>query len=225
MKAECKNCHVKINLPDDKLIPGKDLSFVCPKCKTKNILHVPEDHEHAQAPSTEEAAPAPGEDNGLPDLEEDEVGGVGEFYEEGAKLALVCFDDGPLKDRLVGIIEDKGFQPVFPDSIRDALSRIKLTRFNAILLDEGYEGVRDEQHPIHGALERMNMHTRRHIFFALFGRDFKTLDNMAAFQLSVNMVVNLDDEPKFAQILRKGLAEYDRFYRVFFEISRELGKV
>jgi len=31
MKVECQNCKVKINLPDDKLMPGEDFAFTCPK--------------------------------------------------------------------------------------------------------------------------------------------------------------------------------------------------
>lgn len=231
MKVECESCHVKINLPDDKLVPGKEFGFTCPKCKSKNSFMVPGEEEPAgsesadqpeSAPSQEEAAPLPPVES---DFDDDDDAAVGGFYEEGAKLALICFDEGPERDKLAEIMTGLGYVPVIPESIRDALSRIRMTQFRAVLLHENYDNFTDGLHPVLGILQPMNMSTRRQIFLALFGKNWQSLDYMSAFQLSVNAVVSLDDDRKYDKILHRGLADYERFYRVFFEISRELGKI
>ncbi len=231
MKVECESCHVKINLPDDKLVPGKEFGFTCPKCKSKNSFMVPGGEEptglepteqQESATSQEEAAPLPPPaESGFDD---DDDAAAGEFYEEGAKLALICFDEGPERDRLAEIMTGLGYVPVIPESIRDALNRIRMTQFRTVLLHENYDNFTDGQHPILRILQPMNMSTRRQIFLALFGKNWQSLDHMTAFQLSVNAVVSLDDDQKYDKILFRGLADYERFYRVFFEISRDLGK-
>jgi len=227
MKVECTSCHVKINLPDDKLVPGEDFTFTCPRCKTRNSILVPA--QDVQEP----ASAGPGElsvelepESPQPELEfdEGEEDVVGEFYEEGAKLALICFDQGPQRDSLAKIMTDLGYVPVLPESIRDVLRQLKVTQFHAILLHENYDGHLDGFHPILRTIQPMIMSTRRRIFLALFGKDYHSLDYMTAFQLSVNAVISLNDESRFDKIIHKALVEYERFYKVFFEISRELGR-
>ena len=114
--------------------------------------------------------------------------------------------------------------PVIPESIRDALNRIKITEFSMILLHETYDNYTDGIHPVHQVLEHMNMSTRRYIYFALFGDKLKTMDEMTAFQLSANIVVSTQDKDNFSKILHKGLLIYQRFYHIYFEVARELGK-
>ncbi|MBU2550132.1 MAG: zinc-ribbon domain-containing protein [Proteobacteria bacterium] len=212
MKVQCENCQTKLNLPDDRLKPGAEFAFNCPKCQHKNTVQVPTDNS---------AAPAGGAETG----EAEDTGGLGEFYAEGTKLALICFDAGPLRDKLAKIITELGYHSVFPKSTRDAIERIRITLFHVILLDENYEGQNRENNSIFQLLQPMDMSTRRRIFLALFGKDYKTLDDMAAYAMSVNMVVNLSDEAELTKALQKGLATYERFYKVFFETMRELGKL
>jgi len=169
------------------------------------------------APETEPAQPDLG-------LEEDEEVTIGEFYEEGSKLALICFDEGPQRDSLAKIMTDLGYVPVLPKSTRDVLRRIKVTMFHAILLHENFNGHSGGLHPILVTLQPMNMSTRRRIFFAFFGNNFQSLDYMTAFQLSVNAVIALSDESRFDKIIHKALADYERFYAVYLEVAREAGR-
>jgi len=201
MKAECKNCHVSINIPDEKIIPGQEFVFVCPKCKTQNSIMGSDKNPAAGPAAAEEDA-------------------VGEFYEEGAKLALLCFDEGPMRDSLAKIMADLDHIPVIPDSAENALSRIKVTQFKTVLLDENYGTDGSGVNPVLRTLQPMNMASRRRIFLALFGRNFQSLDNMAAFKLSVNAVISLDDAASFDKIIHRAMAEYERFYKVFFEVAQ-----
>jgi hypothetical protein len=71
----------------------------------------------------------------------------------------------------------------------------------------------------------MDMTTRRRIFVALFGNDFTSLDAMSAYALSVNAVVKRSDVTQYEKILHRAVAENERFYKVFFDVSREIGKM
>ena len=205
MRVECENCGSKLNLPDDKLEPGSSFSFNCPKCKQKNTVSVPP--RKKSEPSVDDEAAAT------------------DFFEEGAKPALICIDDPQLRENLSKTVESLGYVPVTADSARDALKRIKLTQFRLVLVDEEFDGQTRDANAVLSFLQYMDMTTRRRIFVALFGDDFTSLDAMTAYALSVNAVIRRADFAQFAKMLHRALAENERFYKVFFDVSREIGKI
>ena len=213
MKVQCTNCQTKLNLPDDKLDPGSDFSFKCPKCGQKNIVTVPL--------TSEAPLPAPLG----PESEDDEPGTTGEFFEEGAKPALICFDEGPLRNKLAGIARDLEYVPVFPSGVRDAIKRIRIIPYRMILLHENYAGQTLQNNSIYATLKYMEMPIRRRVFFALFGKGLTTMDQMTSFAMSANAIINLADEAQFGKILKRAISEYEAFYRVFFDVMREMGKI
>ena len=68
------------------------------------------------------------------------------------------------------------------------------------------------------------MDVRRNIFLALVTDRFRTMDNMSAFQKSVNIVVNLEKIDDFEKILMRGVADNAAFYRVFKESLVKMGR-
>jgi hypothetical protein len=74
-------------------------------------------------------------------------------------------------------------------------------------------------------LQNMPVPARRNIFFALYGKGFKTMDNFMAFVKSANLVINLNDLSNLGPILKKAIDDNDKFYRVFKAYLRELGKL
>jgi hypothetical protein len=71
----------------------------------------------------------------------------------------------------------------------------------------------------------MPMTSRRKIFVALVGGNFKSTNSMQAFQHSVNLVVNEKDMGNIPLILKKTISANEAFYKVFKEILRDLGKI
>jgi len=53
---------------------------------------------------------------------------------------------------------------------------------------------------------------------------FKTMDDMIAYAISVNAVINPKDLEKLGTVLKKGISDYERFYKVFFDTLVEVGK-
>ncbi|MFH1090515.1 MAG: hypothetical protein V1742_02995 [Pseudomonadota bacterium] len=210
MKVQCENCGTSLNLPDDKLSPGHDFSFNCPKCKQKNTVHVPLDLASMA-------------DMGAVGEEEEETAAA-DFFEEGAKPALICFDEGPSRTNLQKIMTEMGYTPVVPQNARNALRRFRLTQYRAVLLHDSYSGQTKDNNAVLGIIQPLDMTIRRRMFVALFGRDFQSMDHLTAYSLSVNTVINLADESNFKKILHRGIAEYELFYKVYFDVMRELGK-
>ena len=62
------------------------------------------------------------------------------------------------------------------------------------------------------------------IFLALMGDKVNTMDDMMAYTMSANMVISTKDADKLSSILKKGLSEHERFYKVFMDTLVEVGK-
>jgi hypothetical protein len=69
------------------------------------------------------------------------------------------------------------------------------------------------------------MPVRRRIFLALVSDGFKTMDNMMAFAMSANVVIHGKDAEKLNLVLRKAIAENERFYKVYTDTLVETGKL
>jgi hypothetical protein len=93
-----------------------------------------------------------------------------------------------------------------------------------IVLNENFAGSSPENNEVLKFFQFMPMNTRRHIFLALIGQNFKTLDNMTAFSKSVNAVINRQDLHNLVNIMRKSIADNEQFYKVYKETLRRLGK-
>ena len=215
MKISCDSCGAKFNLSDDKVKPGVDLPFTCPKCLHKNVIKVPSDEPRVITTPTATHVMA------LED--QDEM--VGDFFEEGARPAMICFDPGPVRDQLQDILAHLGYVTVVSSSTRDAIKRLRLSQFRLVILHENYDRQTLETNAVLSMVNSMEMSVRRRFFVALFGKNFQTMDQMTAFSLSVNMVINLADEEQYEKILKRGINEYNRFYKVFFDVLREVGKI
>jgi len=68
------------------------------------------------------------------------------------------------------------------------------------------------------------MSMRRRMFVAIVGNNFKTMDQMTAFALSANLVINKKDLGRLSMIMQRAISQNERFYKVFMEIYRETGK-
>ena len=68
------------------------------------------------------------------------------------------------------------------------------------------------------------MATRRRTFVALVSEKYRTMDNMAAFNRSVNIVINLKSIGDAGKIVKQGVADNRAFYHVFQETLQKMGK-
>jgi CheY-like chemotaxis protein len=216
MEVLCEHCQHQLNIPDGKIPPGKSARVTCPKCKEKITVNAPA-----------EASPAAEFDEDVfedffsfsEDDDEGEADGQKpfDFVEEEGKTALLCESDPEVVSKVNEVLEVLEYHVTVPKSSREALKKMRYHSYNIVIVNEIF----DTQDPdINGVLiylERLNMEERRNIFITLLSSRFRTMDQMAAFQKSVNIVVNLNNIQDFDKILRRSLADNDLFYRVYRE--------
>ncbi len=134
--------------------------------------------------------------------------------------ALICGSIDETRNLITSALQEQKYKVEFSAGSNETFEKLRFNQYDAIILNEGF----DENNEVLKHFQNMPMSARRHIFFVLVGENFKTLDNMTAFSKSVNLVVNKQDIPDLANILKKSIADYDQFYMVYKEIMRKLGK-
>lgn len=248
MDVTCTSCGARLKIPDSKLPPPqvRVVSITCPKCKSKlKIDRTKPDSglapkkkaevkpEKDLAPKKKEKIEEGGEDlvskeKGeraiIFDYEYDEDISPLEFYEEGTKLALVLDGDAKHVKEISSVLEELSYKTVVPVSIKEAMGKILFHHFDLIMLSDGFDGLPLADCPVINYLNHLSMSVRRRIFLVLLSRKFKTMDLMKAFGMSANMVVNPNDLSNLSLILKKGISDNEKFYKVFLDTLIETGK-
>ena len=213
MDVTCKSCGTTLKIPDEKLPPNQAVSVTCPKCKGK-IRIEPSDRRPVSAKEEFEEAGIEYEGDTSPL----------EFFEEGARLALVLDGEEANVTEITPALEELSYKPILPTSLGEAMGKLRLYHFDLILLSDGFDGQNLERSPITNYLNHLSMSVRRKTFLVLLSQKFKTMDNMTAFGESANLVVNPDDLSSLPLILKKAISDNEKFYKVFMDTIKEVGK-
>ncbi|MBW1708001.1 MAG: zinc-ribbon domain-containing protein [Deltaproteobacteria bacterium] len=222
MEVVCENCKARLNIPDEKIPKGKRTIISCPKCKNKVTLEPPGPEPEMPVPEVPKE-PEPPRPKARPASGAEDVEDLG-FFEEGVKLALVLENDPQEVEAIKAAVEELGYKYVSAENTRKAVSALRLHHFDLVILSDRFEGVEMAQSPVLQYMNHLSMSVRRRIFFALIGDAFKTMDNMTAFAMSVNMVMSREDLAKLPSILKRGISENEHFYKVLTDLLVEVGK-
>lgn len=223
MEIVCRHCKTKLNISDDRIPKGQKISVACPKCKNKLTFDMREEIPQEQAFSDGESVRRVEGASSAEESSQDEDE-ILEYYEEGVKLALVLGTDGEQVQKVKRAVETLDFKCVVAENTRKGIGKMRLHHFEVVVFSEDFGGVSLEQSPVLHFLNHLSMSLRRRMFVAILGNHFKTMDQMKAFALSANLVVNLRDLNQLPIILKRALSENERFYKVFEEIHQEVGR-
>ena len=237
MEVTCETCSAKLNIPDEKIPKDQVVKVACPKCKNKFVLRT--QGAQAKTPAAEPnrfsetgrfrlkfieakaASKAAEEAYGYEDYADDEAL---VFFEEGTKLALLMASNEEEGKKIIPALEQLGYKVIPTSNTRDAIGKARFHHFDMVVLMEGFDNQRLEHSAMINYLNRLSMSIRRRIFVALLSEHFKTMDDMMAFAMSANVVINSRDIEKLVPILKKAISENERFYKVFLDSLTEAGK-
>lgn len=236
MEVTCEQCQTSLNVPDNKLPKNQVVRLNCPKCKHKITIDTrinetsgderDENYAETDGPAlsfieSRKDEEEEGEKYTYDDYSDDESL---DFFDEDAKLALVMPKDAGQAEAIKVAVEKLGYKYIASSNTREAMGRLRFHQFDMILLSEGFDNQGLEGNPIINYLNHIPISIRRKSFFVLIGDQFKTMDDMMAFAMSVNIVINPNDIRKATAILKKGLADFQKFYKVFMDTLVEAGK-
>ena len=236
MEVKCSQCKVKFSIPDGKIPEGRAVRISCPKCGHKIKIEARE-----TSPNTPSPAPSVMDmENQHIDTMESKQGREAEeellsedyadaddeallFLGGDAKLALLMIDND-MEQEIKQPVEELGFKAILSTDTRAALEKLRFHHFNLILLTDGFDGIELGNNPIMNYLNHMSMSSRRRIFLTLLSNYLHTMDSMTAYAMSANMVINLKDIANLSAILKKGLTDHEKFYKIFMDTLLEVGK-
>jgi CheY-like chemotaxis protein len=235
MELSCEKCRTRFTIPDERVPKDRVIRLACPKCKgsisvgseTPPPVHgskAIDNGEEFRLRFIEPKAPQkPAEESyGYEDYTGDQAL---EFFEEGTKLALVMADSQEHSEMMRSAAEKIGYKFITTPNTRDAIGKLRFHHFDLIILAEGFDGQSLERSAILSYLNRLPMPVRRRIFLALVSDSFKTMDNVMAFAMSANVVINTKDTEKLHLVMRRAIVENERFYKVFTDTLVETGKL
>jgi len=230
MDVVCEKCRSKFQIPDKKLPKGHVFSVICPKCTNKvsvdTRFDIPLSTKETPAPSAE---PKPGLNKTIIEEVDSSVYDASEkpfdFVEEGVETALLCEPEPAIRAKITTALYNMGYHTTAPQSHKDTLKQMRFHVFDMVVLNERFGTMDPDMNSVLNYLDRLNMSIRRNIFLTLITNRFRTMDNMAAFNKSVNLIVNLKNINEIEKILRRGVADNKAFYRVFKESLVKTGRV
>ncbi|MHB8770414.1 MAG: response regulator [Syntrophales bacterium] len=147
-----------------------------------------------------------------------------DFVEAGGETALVCESDPAVREKIVTGLDVLGYRITVPPAAKDALKAMRFHIFDVVILNELFDTADPEANSVLHYLAELPMTTRRRFFVALVSSRFRTMDNMAAFNRSVNIVVNPTSIADVGKIIKQGVAENRAFYHVLNETLQKMGR-
>ena len=221
MDITCDHCQSKFKIPDEKIPAGKVATLRCPKCKEKITVGA------SKKPAAPEETPR------RPEMSSSEVASEAydasdkpfDFIEEEGKTALVCESDPGIKKTINNALAFLDYHITDTENARDALKKMRYHNYDLILVNEEFDTTDPDMNGVLIFIERLNMSIRRDMFVVLISNRFRTMDNMAAFNKSVNIIINISNIKDFNKILRRGISDNDYFYRVYKEMMRKTGRI
>lgn len=147
-----------------------------------------------------------------------------DFAISEGETALVCESDASFRKKISDALLKEEYLVTEAESVKDALRKMRFHTYEVIVVNESFGLPQQDAGDILRHLETLGMATRRKIFLALVTNRFRTMDNMAAFNLSVNMVINTKNMDDVEMILKRGISENASFYYVFKETLKKEGR-
>jgi len=147
-----------------------------------------------------------------------------EIVEVGDKTALVC-ENGAGANSIKATLEELEYKTHTAETPERAIERSRYTPYDVIFIGETFGGSTLATNAMLKYLQPLPMAQRRNWYVVLVGESFRTLDAMQAYSQSVHLVVNPLDLPNLGPILKKGVADFQLFYRVYRDVQAETGEM
>ena len=145
-----------------------------------------------------------------------------EFITANDKPALLGLSTPELQDAAKTALEQLGFKVHTAVNHGEFLYKFAQIPYQVIIMEENFSATTPEENESLIALQRMQMHLRRHTVIILFGFNMATFNPLQAFQYGVHAVVNPAEMFLLSQLIQKALADNDMFLHTFREVQRQV---
>ena len=148
-----------------------------------------------------------------------------DFVEEGGKTVLICESDNAVLENLGTVLEKMGYYVTKSSTAPDALKGMRFHLYDLIVVGETFDKEGSDGGGVLDYIRHLPMSVRRNIFAVLLSATVRTMDNMAAFGKSVNLVINLENIDDAGAIIERGIADNEAFYGAFKDALKQAGRL
>ena len=142
---------------------------------------------------------------------------------DGMKSAMIAFDSEEIQEKLTERLTAIGFRVTAAVNVRDAVKQLKFGRFQLIIIQEDYYGASLATNQIVRAVNAIELALRHDMFVAVVGDGFTSLDDLTAFSLSLDTVVNKKDLDDVERILISAMGHSKKFFQTYREMTLQRG--
>ena len=146
------------------------------------------------------------------------------YQEIDSETAMICEHDPDIRQKISSVLKALDYNVVEPATFKEAIKYSRFHIFNVIIVDENFDIGTEGVNYVLDHLELLSMSIRRQIFVVLISTTFATMDDMNAYNKSVNLIINKKEIAEIGLILKKEIAENNYFYHAFKEIHRKYGR-
>jgi CheY-like chemotaxis protein len=149
-----------------------------------------------------------------------------DFISANNESALVCEEDPTIREKVSKTLINMGYHVSEPVSEREALKSMRFHAYDLVVINENFaleSGQTSSE--VLSYLQNLAAATRRNTFVVLLADNYRTMDNMMAFNKSVNLIINKKNIDDFAAIVKRGLDENKAFYGIFKEVLKKIGRI
>jgi len=219
MEIVCRDCGNRCRIPDEKVPPGGMVSIKCPKCDRRLEINTQSEARGVtQVRSLETLV------NEVESRTYDASEKPFDYVHAGVQTALLCENDSAVRQKIHDVVEDMNYHVVEAASARNALKYMRFHTYNLVVVNETFDADGPDSNHVLQYVVQLPMSIRGNTFIVLLSDSLKTMDNMTAFNKSVNLVVNLQNIDDMESILKGALAEHEEFYQVFKESLKKTGR-
>lgn len=147
------------------------------------------------------------------------------FVEEGGKTALICETNPVVRAKISNILEKMGYYITESAIAQDSLRNMRFHVYHLIVVNESFNAQGADGNYVLDYIRHLPMNVRRNIFVTMLSVGVRTMDNMAAFAESVNLIVNLENIDDAGAIIERGIADNEAFYNTFNNAMKKAGRI
>lgn len=146
-----------------------------------------------------------------------------DIFEPGDLTALVCVEQPEMQQQIAQQMTSMDYKLHVGLFAEDISLKLKTHTYDVVVIDEHFGGCQLSTNAV--LYEAINLPSgqRRQQYFVLVGDSVQTNDEMMAFILSVDLVVNEADLENFKPVLRRGVARQKEFYQSFADQLKAVG--
>ena len=146
-----------------------------------------------------------------------------DIFEPGDLTALVCVEHPEMQQQIVQQLASMDYKLHVGLFAEDISLKLKTHVYDVVVIDEHFGGCELSTNAVLYEATHLPGAQRRLQYFVLVGDNVQTNDEMMAFILSVDLVVNVADLENFKPVLRRGAARQKEFYQPYLEVSKAAG--